>query len=371
MLFCGSLKNKNHMPPRSWFIHLGINLGILSFYVIGALFDVVYILPPMTRVVKVLDGDEQMNISGIRMSSTRIVLDYHKCESDKENVRNSALYSPEGISYSEMTEDGSRDASKAQFTHMNTEEDGAELIGDIGLLWGRSVVARYLFVAAFVLQLVSIILCVVYRASPVSLLSRCPRGGNEWDHFIGQVQNALCFVAVIFLWGSIVMISTLIPVLLPHLFREARERCDIQFDESTWHHYEVRETGEFVSENSFPFGLTTIISMVCISCSLLYCIYLFVASTKKYHADSLTQNRAIVVPRSETRMLPWFGRIWSWRVSVPLLLVSIYLSFIVANLTRVRGYPLNMFLTIRPPASIRSMLIFDAAPSWTLILLFS
>ena len=331
------------MPPRSWFIHLGINLVILSFYVIGALFDVVYILPPTARVVKVHDGDEQMNISGIRMTSTRIVLDYHKCQSDNENVRNSALYAPEGISYYEMTEDGTRDASKAQFVHMSTEEEGAELIGDIGLLWGRSMVARYLFIGAFALQFLSIVLCVVYRVSPVSLLSRCRRGGNEWDHFIGQVQNALCFVAVILLWGSIVMISTLIPVLLPHVFREARERCDVQFDESTWHHYEVRETGEFVSENSFPFGLTTIVSMVCIFCSLTYCIYLFVASTRQYHVDALGNSRGIVVPRSETRMLPWFGRIWPWRVSVPILLVSIYLSFIVANLTRVRGYALNMF----------------------------
>ena len=327
------------MLPRSWLIHLGINMIILSFYVIGALFDVVYILPSNSRVVKVKEGDSELNISGIRMSSTRIVLNYNKCESDPPDVLNSAIYAPEGILYSEMMEDGSREASKAQFVHMSTEEEGAQLIGDIGLLWGRSVIARYLFLTAFAFQTMALILCVAYRVNPVSLLSRCPRGGDEWSHFIGQVQNALCFSAVILLWGSIVVISTLIPVLLPHIFREARERCNIHFDETTWHHYEVRETGQFVSENSFPFGLTTILMMTCIFCSLAYCIYLFIVSVWTSRSAITT----VIVPRSETRMLPWFGRIWPWRVSVFLLLLSVYVSFIVTNLTRIRGYPLNMF----------------------------
>jgi hypothetical protein len=327
------------MLPRSWVIHLGINLIILSFYIIGALFDIVYTLPASNRVVKVQEGDSELNISGIRMSSTRVVLNYNKCDSDGPDIPNSALYAPQGMLYSEMMEDGSREASKSQFAHLSTEEEGAQLIGDVGLLWGRSVIARYLFIIAFAFQTIALVLCVAYRVNPVSLLSRCDRGGDEWSHFIGQVQNALCFMAVILLWGSIVVISTLIPVLLPHVFREARERCNIQFDETTWHHYEVREMGQFVSENSFPFGITTILMMACIFVSLSYCIYLFVASVK----TSRSFNQTVIVPRSETRMLPWFGRIWPWRVSIFLLLLSVYVSFIVANATRVRGYPLNMF----------------------------
>jgi hypothetical protein len=206
-------------------------------------------------------------------------------------------------------------------------------------LYRRSIIARSLFLVSVVILGSSVLVMILTRAEPQSILSTCPSGYRPRDHLLGQIQNLLTLLSTALLWGSVFIISSLIPSILPYVYREARDRCGIAFDDEVLHNYEMRDMGQFVSNNSFPYGFSTIMFSIAAGVSLAYTIGLLWVSSNRYKSRSLYP----VLPKSEKRKISWYAKIWPWRLSLLALCVSIVVVVIIGNITRYRGYPLNMF----------------------------
>jgi hypothetical protein len=280
--------------------------------------------------------DRDLRISGLSLSSMKVTLDYNGCDGDPAYVSESSLYSPGGVELWKLLEGKSRDRSISQFSHINIHEAGTEIIGDIGLVNRRSTVGRYLAIAALVLLLLVSMTMIATKLDPKSVWSRVPKGGDARGHLVAKLEGLVLMSSAVFLWTSIVLYSSVTPTLLAHLFREARNRCGVEFDDVYNGLYEMRTLAFYVRDTGMLNGVTVALYGLVVGLIISYSIFLFfVSNGKGINMHDLNS--------SELRTLSWYCRIWSWRVSLAWLVLSVFVSFWVANLTRTRGYELNLF----------------------------
>jgi hypothetical protein len=320
---------------RSVIVHSVFFSIVIGISCTGILLDKIFEVPKTNIDLICRDGPCEMRISGVRLSSSKLTLDYNKCVGDNAKVAISALYSDQGVSYRQLSEGQSRDSSIVEFAHLNIHEEGTEIIGDIGLTEQRAQTARKLSVFGVILQGISFFLFIITRSEPVSVISKAPDGGGYLFR-LRQLQNWLTLTSAGILWLSIVVYSTVIPTILAHAFHEARDRCAIEFRYSEAEHYEMRTLGGFVRDHGNPTGASIILLSSAVSLLLLHAIYLFIL------ANGRKPTRLQLTP-SQGRSLPWYCKVWPWKLTLGIAVFSVFVSFWVMNLTKTRGYLINNF----------------------------
>ena len=315
-------------------VHSAILVLIVGMSMLGGFYDQIADIKRHELVVRGTDGEQDMRISGLTLSSERIVLDYYKCENDTEGVAVSKLYNRDGVYLASLTERGSRDPSISEFAHINLADQGTEIIGDINLLQERAWLGSVFFYIALTLQLLTLVVLASTRVSPTSMISHCPDSVAPRDHLWARLQNGLLLTSAGALWYSVILYSSVITVLLPHLFREARDRCGVDFSSSAVGHYQMRTLGLYVRDRSTLNGVTIIMFGLVTAGIVVYSLWLFY----KANASSISNQNL-----SRLRGLSWHCRVWPWQLSLVAVTGAVMTCFWVANLARERGYPLNMF----------------------------
>lgn len=316
--------------------HFAFSLILLTFSLIGVGVDKITTVNRHELLVRTDKGDVDLRISGLELTSSDIVLKYHKCAKDSDDVAEYRLYEERGVQFGQLREGGTRNPSIAQFAHVNIDEEGTEIIGDIDLLPTRATGARFSLYMSISLQGLAFLLLVFLRRAPTSVISKCPEGESRKMHILGQVHNGLLIMGGVAMWWAIILYSTIVTVLLPHLFREARDRCDTKFSSIFNAHYEMRTLGIYVREHAILNGASIILFGCTVLAIYLYMLGMFL------HANSRTINMQSLTSY-QLRGLSWYAKVWGWHISILVLVFAIFLSFWVASLTRVRGYDLNMF----------------------------
>ena len=321
---------------KSLLIHAAFISLLTGLSLTGLVVDSVHKVSKYETRVRSKNDDRTMKLSGMTLSSKRIVLDYNRCDGDSQRVETSKLYSASGVSLNSLEEAGSRDLSIVEFAHINIHEEGTEIIGDIGLVATRASYARFLSIAAAGLFGLSAALLLYFRRDPVCMISRRPADCSASDHRSMLLQNALVLVGAGALWLSMAVYSSLVPTLLAHMFREGRDRCGIAFDSVYDSQYEMRTMGYYVRDHSQANGVSIICFAAAFSLSLAYMLFMFL----KDNGQPLSAQE---LAPSQLRGLPWYSRVWSWKVTVGVFFVAVALTFQIANLTRERGFELNQF----------------------------
>ena len=280
--------------------------------------------------------DRFLRISSLSLSSERISLDYNRCEGDPKRIASSKLYSRDGVELSMLQEGNSRDRSIVQFAYINLHEVGTEVIGDISLAHIRSTVAKYMAVCGIALQGLALVLMVLTRLTPKSLWSRCPESTDSRMYMLAKGGSLVLILSAVTLWWSIVLYSSVTATILSHLFREARNRCGIEFDDIFNGLYEIRTMSFYVREFALLNGVSIIVYALVVGMLIVHAIYLFLCANGK----TLSVQDILY---SEQRAFSWYCRIWDWKVSFACLILSVFASIWVANLTKTRGFTLNMF----------------------------
>jgi hypothetical protein len=324
------------MEKREFVGHSAFFLIVLGLAATGIFVDNILAVPTTDIQLSCPDGVCRMKISGIRLSSSRLVLDYNKCTNDPERVGESRLYSRDGVEFKELVDGKSRDASIVEFAHLNIHEEGTEIIGDIGLTEERAQFARKLAFFALILISIAALLFVLLRKEPLSIFSKQPDGVPSGVHLYQQVVNWFILAGAGVMWLSIVGYSATIPTLLAHLFREARDRCDIEYKQTVGEHYEMRSMGAYVRDNANPSGLSILMFSLCVSLLFLYTAFLFIRSNGK--GLNLLQ-----LSSSQGRSLPWYCKVWPWKFTIVVTLFGMVVTFWVMNVTKTRGYLINNF----------------------------
>jgi hypothetical protein len=343
-----------------WLAQIIACAGICGMVIAGLVENVHTVIDPSTIDVEIEGETVKIAIAGMRLSSSHVSLEYNYCEGDAENADNTRLFSAEGFAITELAEDGSRDQSVVEFAHMNVHEDGVEILGDINVVPGRARFAKSMAVISVVLFCISLLLSVV-GIQPVSLASqahfgaRAPQESEKFAHivvYLGQFLTGTLFVASVCLWYSMVIIGSITTILLGHLFREARDRCQIDFATNVTNvsndgHHELRTLGRFMRDKAFPTGFTHSLYSTTIISALVVLAAVFViqnSGVMVYLRD--WRSFRFAPPGISTykfRSLSWFNKIWHWSIAVVVFILSVYTLFVVGNASRIRGYQLNMF----------------------------
>ena len=321
---------------KSLLFHAAFISMLAGISLTGWVLDSIYVVEKDEFQVRSKDDDRIMKLSGLKLSSSKLVLDYNKCDGDSKRIETSKLYSSDGVLLTALEEGGSRDASIVEFAHINIHEEGTEIIGDIGLVAKRAEFAKLLSIGAAGLFGISLALLLYLRKSPISMISRRPDDRPESEHRMMLAQNGLVMIAAAVLWMSIVIHSSLVPILLAHLFREARDRCGIAFDNAFDSQYEMRTMGYYVRDHAMANGWSIILFATAFGLALCYMTYTFVRS----NGQPLSAQE---LAASQIRGMPWYSRVWSWKVTLGIMAVAVAVTFQVSNLTRERGYTLNQF----------------------------
>ena len=318
------------------FIHVGFSLILLGLTITGIVLDDLATVRKVDLQVTDKDGLADMNISGLKLTSRTIHMEYNRCALDGKDIEKSPLYTKTVIRFEELAENGTRDPSIGVFAHINIDEEGTEIIGDIDNLPSRSTTGRVLAFLSLAFQCIVLILYGVTRRAGVSLVSRHVEGVSSKLQYISQVQNALAILGGAFLWWAILVYSTMTPILLPHLFREARDRCEVVFNSMDHSHYEMRTLAVYVRENSLLNGATGALFGTVVLLSVLYTVGLFLYNNiRSINTQSVSSYRF--------RTLSWYNKILSWPVAFMGLFFGVWCCFWAANVTRERGYDRNMF----------------------------
>ena len=310
-------------------------LLMVSLSGVGFWIDEIYSGGKLNLPVQASDDLIELNLAGMRLSSTKITLDYNRCPTDSDTIASSKLYAPEGFSLSQLVPDTKRPTSVAQFAHINIHEEGTEIIGDIGATEDRAGLSRKLSLVSLGFSVMALLIFGVKRLEPVSIISMGQDGVSQRDESISRLLNWLILLSAGALWMSIVIYSSIIPTLLAHLFREARDRCNIAF-QSGGEQFEIRTMGSYVRDHADPNGISIILYSLSIGIMLLYSLFLFVKANRK------PVNSLNLSPH-QMRNLPWYCHIFPWKATLLLTTVSILFSFWVMNLTKARGYSINNF----------------------------
>ena len=324
------------MERGAFIIHGAFFVVILGLSITGIVVDEILRSPKHDISLACSDARCELKISGIRVSSSKFVLEYNKCQDDPPRVEYSGLYSLDGVPHKLLSDGASRDSSIVEFAHVNIQEEGTEIIGEIGVTGNRANVARQLSYFAVCLQGLALVLFLALRREPMSIISK-PDGDDETKfHLFQQLMNWLGIVGATILWLSVIFYSTLVPNLLSHLFREGRDRCSVEFTSVQGEHTEMRAMGTYVRDHSNPNGSSIILFSMCAAISLIHSMYLFNKSNMK----PLTY---LQLTPSQVKSLPWYCRVWSWKFTIVVAVFGILLSFWVMNLTKVRGFSINNF----------------------------
>lgn len=316
-------------------LHGLLLLVMVSFSGIGFWIDEIYSGGRLNLPVEASADLIELNISGMRLSSSKIYLDYNKCPTDSDTIASSKLYASDGFSLSQLVPDTKRPTSVAQFAHINIHEEGTEIIGDIGATEDRAGLGRKLSMVSLGLSAITLLIFGFKRIIPASIISSAQDGVSQRDESISRTLNWLILLSAGSLWLSIVIYSSIIPTLLAHLFREARDRCNIAF-QSGDEQFEIRTMGSYVRDHADPNGVSIILYSISIGTMLLYSLFLFLKANRK------PVNSLNLSPH-QMRNLPWYCHIFPWKATLLLTAFSILVSFWVMNLTKARGYSINNF----------------------------
>ena len=324
------------MESKVFIGHSAFFVIILALGFIGVFVDRIVDVPQTNIDLNCPEGPCQMKISGIRLSSSRLFLDYNKCAVDPPRIGKSRLYAAEGVGLDELADGKTRDVSIAVFAHLNIHEEGTEVIGDIGLTGARANLGRKLALVALSLLSVSALLFVLLRREPISIYSKPENSENASFHRYQQAVDWLILAGAGVMWLSIVMYSSVMPTLLAHLFREARDRCEIEYKQTAAEHYEMRSMGAYVRDNADPSGLSVILFSICVALLFFYSAFSFIKANG--HPLSFLE-----LSPSQARSLPWYCKVWNWRGTLAMTIAGVFLTFWVMNLTKTRGFSINNF----------------------------
>ena len=321
---------------RGFIIQVAFILGLLTLSLFANLYDQIFEIGKYELRIRGPKEDRDLRISGLSLTSNTVILRYNRCVGDPVWKTNSQLYSNSGVGLETLQEGKSRDRSITQFSYININEQGTEILGDIGLVYHRAHAARALSFVAIGLQGLVLLTLLALRLEPKSLWSRCPPGMDVRYHIVARVESLVLVISAVFLWASILLYSSLPPTLLAHLFREARSRCGVEFDDLFSGLYEMRTLSYYVKNTGILNGATVVVYGLVAIFTIAHFIYLFIISNAKIFSMGDLNS-------SEKRYLSWYCRIWNWRISLICLKGTLLLSFWVSNLTRMRGYEINMF----------------------------
>jgi hypothetical protein len=324
------------MERIHFIINCAFSVLILGLSTTGLFVDHIFTNPKTDIELVCPDGPCQLKISGIKVSSSKIVLDYNKSPDDPRRAGFSKLYSIQGVSFADLADGASRDSSIVEFAHLNIHEEGTEIIGEIGVTEERASIARSMSYVAIGLQGFGLILLLIIRREPKSIISNPDENEDLKSHLLRQSINWFGIIGAGFLWLSVVFYSTIIPTLLAHLFRESRDRSGIEFSQEHGEQFEMKTMGTYVRDHSSPNGSTIILFSLGTAASLIHFVYLFYRSNRK----PLT---LLQLTPSQSKSLPWYCRVWPWKPTLIVALFSTLLTFLVMNLTKSRGLLINNF----------------------------
>ena len=316
---------------NSHVLYRGILVLIISGLILaGILVDQVHKMPPSSFPVFPEDSDRFFYLPGIVIKLDAISLEYNGCDTGVgKEYEHMLLFTSDSLSFETLSPGVTHDVSVAEFVYLNLHQDGAEFIGQIGLMKRRSFVGRILLWISFVFPLIGYLVPFVFAKAS--------------SFYFFEVMIGLSGFIV---WIGLTYLSSMLPTLLSHLFRETEVRCKIPLNDHPGH--ELYSLSRFVDEtSSFPNGITVWLCGGAFMILLLYAVFRMLVF---YIEKNIRTNRKLLLSINSTtsmeisglRTLSWYARVWQWYTVLLVFAIAIVCHFFVTHSNRIRGFPLNV-----------------------------